>query len=161
METEDPTSILDDLAEICDDLGYDYGVRAETASECAWAAEVRVTQQPNLEGRPDRSYVTYAVGGASADHVIDQAAADMLDWLDCMRSTAEIRAAEQEYFERLWYHRTTSVPRSATELAEIRERINLIEAAYDDLKSLSPEYVSGALSALRWVLGDDWHNTDT
>lgn len=73
-----------------------------------------------------------------------------------------IRAAEQEYFERLWHHRTVSVPRSPEELAEIRGRINEIEDEYGDtLKSLSPEYVSGALSALRWVLGEDWHSLDT
>jgi hypothetical protein len=79
-----------------------------------------------------------------------------------IRSVDEIRAAEDEHFERLWHHRTVSVPRSADELAAIRGRIDEIEAKYGDtLKSLSPEYVSGALSALRWVLGNDWHNLDT
>jgi len=78
----DAERFLDRLDKLCRVRGFDWGVRADTATDCAWAAEVRVTPDPNHHGRPDRSVVTYSAGGGTAETAVRRAAAEMLSWLE-------------------------------------------------------------------------------
>lgn len=81
------------------------------------------------------------------------------------RDLDEIQAAEQEMFERLWYYRTLAHPgRKAGELAEVEDKLREFEAKYDNLVTedqFELGMLHGKLSALRWVLGDDWDMLDT
>lgn len=61
--------------------GAEWGLRCEVGTDCAWSAEARWTPEPNRKGRPDRSYVTFAAGGLSADHAADRAVYDLMEWL--------------------------------------------------------------------------------
>jgi hypothetical protein len=88
-----------------------------------------------------------------------------------MRKTAEVQAAEQEYFDRLWYYRSTSCPRDEDVQAaerKIQERYgvdSLVAGSPHDSPNRYEAYdlgrIEGKLSALRWVLGDEWDNLDT
>jgi hypothetical protein len=130
-------------------------VTADQYGELCDVVERAYHQMPVDSHKEDPHRHTSDYARAAARRIVD------LLGLKDSRPLADILDAEQEYFERLWYFRSTSVP-SNSESPEIRERVAQIEAAYgDDLKAQSPEYVSGALSALRWVLGHDWHDLDT
>ncbi|PVC97424.1 PIN domain-containing protein [Streptomyces sp. CS014] len=91
------------------------------------------------------------------------------------RSLADILAAHEEYFDKIWYGR--SIMRDAKdgkirpELPDplkkvIRSARNRIEEAYG-VENLPPVddwewgFLHGKLSALRWVLGDEWDFLDT
>ena len=89
----------------------------------------------------------------------------------------EISAAEQELFDRVWYHRTLQreyrlLNEGRVEDAEQDSRIGRagrerIEAKYVEPGQLGPYtdfelgMLNGKLSALRWVLGADWDFLDT
>lgn len=76
------------LEEMCLHYGWDFSIETSRAMYSAWGAEVRVTMEPHRQGRPDRSIVTYSVGGASETDAIERALDDMLDWLDAIVETA-------------------------------------------------------------------------
>jgi len=92
-----------------------------------------------------------------------------------MRTEAELLAAEQEFFDRVWYDRTLSGEerRGAGGEKLSDELIKKIEAARNEVDakygkgSLGPYnqfewgMINGKLSALRWVLGDEWDFLDT
>lgn len=69
---------LDGLAKT---RGVDYGLRLEIANECCWSAELRITPNPNRPDGPDRSYVSYAVGGDTPDTIASKAFRDLMTWL--------------------------------------------------------------------------------
>jgi len=91
-----------------------------------------------------------------------------------LRSLAEIIAAENEMFEKAWYGRK---PTEGSELAAgidpeiekaMREGIRQVEEKYGKktlMATMSDEFswgmLSGKLSTLRWVLGEDWDFLDT
>ncbi len=94
------------------------------------------------------------------------------------RTLAEIAEAEQEFFDKVWYVRSIvykgeeeeDIPEQVRDT--IREARAKREAKYgrDELwKAIGPgheeawEYgfISGKLSALRWVLGSEWDFLDT
>jgi hypothetical protein len=81
------------------------------------------------------------------------------------RTDEEIRVAEQEMLDRLWYYRTlANADRSAGQLAEAEDKLREVEAKYTNLVTEDPfelGMLHGKLSALRWVLGDDWDMLDT
>lgn len=102
-----------------------------------------------------------------------------IDWTDETwspepRSLDEIRDAEAELYEKVWYdrhqvnmERVRSGEHELTEpLRKGEEAARRIEAArgldalgpYDDFEW---GMLSGKLSALRWVLGDEWDITDS
>lgn len=93
-----------------------------------------------------------------------------------MRLQPEVVEAEQEYFDRLWYFRSTRgkaggpndpvdsyEPKLGEQVLAARARI---EARYgkdalEPLDDFELGVINGKLSALRWVLGDEWDFLDT
>jgi len=92
------------------------------------------------------------------------------------RSLAEILEAEQEYFDKIWYVRKLitkekiaageTEPLSEDLAAKVDEGMREVEQRYG-AENVGPwddwnwGFVHGKLSALRWVLGDEWDFLDT
>ncbi len=88
------------------------------------------------------------------------------------RSLQEVQTAEQEFFDRVWYDRhqllnersrddtpieiLEGAMKGAAEIEATYGKENL--GPYEDFES---GMINGKLSALRWVLGDDWDFLDT
>ena len=99
------------------------------------------------------------------------------DFQEEPRRLVEISAAEQELFDRVWYHRSLQreyqlLNEGHEEEAERDFRIaragrERVEARYTEPGQLGPYtdfelgILNGKLSALRWVLGADWDFLDT
>jgi hypothetical protein len=99
------------------------------------------------------------------------------DFQEEPRRLAEISAAEQEMFDRVWHHRSlqreyklrneggdAAADSNANYARAARERV---EAKYTEPGQLGPYtdfelgMLNGKLSALRWVLGAEWDFLDT
>jgi len=93
-----------------------------------------------------------------------------------MRTTAEILAAEEEYFDKVWYVRSLirlekiedgTKPSSTPEIERVAQEAMARVEARRGRENLGPwddwewGFVNGKLSALRWVLGEDWDFLDT
>jgi hypothetical protein len=83
-----------------------------------------------------------------------------------VRKTGEVREAEQEFFDRVWYHRKVMHALRENEPLPPGGKFKDVERRYgkDTLTPLSDfqlGMISGKLSALRWVLGDEWDFLDT
>jgi len=87
-----------------------------------------------------------------------------------VRTRAEIEAAEMEMIERIWYDRSRTSDDGETTAIEIVPEIMAkreeVEKRYgkDSLEPMSDfdwGMLNGKLSALRWVIGDEWDNLDT
>ncbi|MFF1652881.1 hypothetical protein [Streptomyces sp. NPDC058255] len=91
------------------------------------------------------------------------------------RTETEIIEAEQEFFDRVWYNRKMVLEErlavgdksfSPELIAKMRAACREMEAKYGK-ENLGPYsdfewgMVNGKLSALRWVLGDEWDFLDT
>ncbi len=148
-QVTEPVSPQDLYAEV-------YGVVCD-AVERAW-------QNWPVERGPDEAPVmhTSEYARAAANRVLD-AFAEIRD-VDT-RVDGEIVVAEQEFFDRLWYHRATTGSRTAADLAVAEEGLRRVEA--ENYEGLVPAndfelgVIHGKLSALRWVLGHDWDMLDT
>ena len=66
--------------------GIDWGIKCDTANECAWGIEVRITRHPNVPSRPDDSRVLFA-GGFSGPE--EAAAALVQPVVDLLRELCE------------------------------------------------------------------------
>lgn len=90
-----------------------------------------------------------------------------------MRKKAEILAAENEFFEKVWFGRSSMfIENDAGEMI-LAPRYEVARAAFEKIlakygeEALVPKddfewgMLSGKLSALRWVLGDEWDFLDT
>ena len=91
-----------------------------------------------------------------------------------MRSQSEVMAAQEEFFDRVWHERhlvgrhdhesgesrmTDEIYEMALKAAErVKERRADIGPVEDDFEW---GMWNGKLSALRWVLGDEWDFLDT
>ena len=98
---------------------------------------------------------------------------ELEDYEPLMRTKEEILAAEKEFDDKIWFGRSAKYvssgrgkQRLVPKYAAGKEAFERILKKYGE-KNLLPEsdwewgYWSGKLSALRWVLGDDWDNLDT
>jgi len=93
------------------------------------------------------------------------------------RKLNEIMAAEQEHFDRVWYHRSLQHQYQLEDAGDDREVERLIgiagpgrarvEATYTEEGQLGPYtdfelgMLNGKLSTLRWLLGSEWDFLDT
>ena len=93
------------------------------------------------------------------------------------RKLNEIMAAEQEFFDRVWYYRSLQHQYRLEDAGDDKEVERLIgisgpgrarvESAYTEEGQLGPNtdfelgMLNGKLSALRWVLGSEWDFLDT
>lgn len=113
--------------------------------------------------------------------IIERLTRDKREFLDRflvggMRSQSEIVAAEDEYFNRVWHERKLVMFMNIEEgrdtiapelMAHIEQAIKDIKVEYgeDSIRPVNDDFEwglwNGKLSALRWVLGDDWDNLDT
>ncbi len=97
------------------------------------------------------------------------------DFEETLRKIEEIYSAEKEYFDKVWYDRHQVLKRRIAEGKETvdkeiwkqaEEAAKEIEAKYPK-SELGPHsdfewgMINGKLSALRWVLGDEWDVLDT
>jgi hypothetical protein len=80
-----------------------------------------------------------------------------------MRTENQIREAEQKFYDLVWYDRKLQreeIPQLA------KEAILKIEAKYS-ASELGPHsdfewgMINGKLSALRWILGQEWDSLDS
>jgi hypothetical protein len=91
-----------------------------------------------------------------------------------IRSLNEIVTAEQEFFDRVWYDRKLMLQARIEEGAKVDPTIwqraqevmaEVVERYGADQLGSYTEFewgmINGKLSALRWVMGDDWDNLDT
>lgn len=93
-----------------------------------------------------------------------------------IRPESEILAAENQYMDMVWHerklvllhnHETGRRVESPEILKLVNDSIGAIKARYPDgtIRPVNDDFEwgmwSGKLSALRWVLGDDWDNLDT
>jgi hypothetical protein len=94
---------------------------------------------------------------------------DLIQEKHKIRPLAQIRRAEREYTDKLWYGRSPSnvdaKPWDPRLKRAVKQAMREMEKKYgkknlicDDLKW---GMLNGKLSALRWVLGDDWDMLDT
>src|SRR4051794_35323851 len=92
------------------------------------------------------------------------------------RTEAEILAAETEYADRIWYERKLvlleNVKRGeetvdAGVLRDMRNAMRALEKKFGGSEHLMADsdfdwgMLNGKLSALRWVMGDDWDELST
>ncbi len=93
------------------------------------------------------------------------------------RKLTEIMAAEQELFDRVWYHRSRQhqyLLEDAGDDQEVERLISIagpararVESTYTEEGQLGPYtdfalgMLNGKLSTLRWVLGSEWDFLDT
>ena len=97
-----------------------------------------------------------------------------------MRKKQEIASAEEKFFDLVWFQRHLSIKDSVIEeylnsnnpvkieIAKgVLEAAEKIKEKYKDDPDLNPcnnfewGMINGKLSALRWVLGDEWDFLDT
>ena len=83
-----------------------------------------------------------------------------------MRKLKELQEAEQEFFDRVWYDRSRMMSSPADIKNGAMKARFKVEEIYGK-ENLGPytEFewgmINGKLSALRWVMGDEWDFLDT
>jgi hypothetical protein len=87
------------------------------------------------------------------------------------RSIKEIEQFEEKFFEIIWWNRNKARSReqfnSFTEEQKnnILEKLQIIEKKYKEKELILDDFdygmINGKLSALRWVLGEEWDFLDT
>jgi hypothetical protein len=97
-------------------------------------------------------------------------------FVESMRTTAEILKAEQEFFDKIWYVRKIILQEKIEDghhdplppglEAQMQAAMRKVEERYG-AENVGPwddwgwGFIHGKLSALRWVLGEDWDFLDT
>jgi hypothetical protein len=83
-----------------------------------------------------------------------------------MRTEQEIEAAERRIGDRIWYERHVTL-RERGQISEVAEaaaaavREGLREDELGPYSDFEWGFLSVKLSALRWVLGDEWDSLDS
>lgn len=140
---------------------------------------------PDLAGLFDKPGSTYGLGvdgldGILIDHFGDdwmQELYDDFDFQEDPRRLDEILEAEQEYFDRVWYHRSLMHDYRLEDDGDIQGLAEhqkvagpgraRVEAKFAGQDKLGPYtdfelgMLNGKLSTLRWVLGSEWDFLDT
>jgi hypothetical protein len=92
-----------------------------------------------------------------------------------MRTESEIAEAEQEFLDRVWYERKLVYLEHIEDGTEreappdimegMRRAMRRVEAQYGEDNLVYDPFewgmINGKLSALRWVMGEDWDMLDT
>ncbi|KSZ59703.1 hypothetical protein Z045_05925 [Rhodococcus pyridinivorans KG-16] len=92
-----------------------------------------------------------------------------------MRKPDEIQAEEQHFFHLVWYERKLVMLQNIQEGIEalpdedqmdrVTDAMRKVEAKYGNDIGVKSDFewgmINGKLSALRWVLGDEWDLLDT
>ena len=107
---------------------------------------------------------------------LEQIRAEEFFSLDGARGLEEILAAEREMFDRVWYDRSLLHEQKALDTGDEAEAERIRQIAGPARDRVEQTYgadnlgpydkfewgmINGKLSALRWVLGDDWDILDT
>lgn len=79
--SRDSEELLDILWKMCEKNGWDFSIKADMGYRTNWGAEVRLTKNPNRNNKPDRSKVTFAAGGRTAEEAMGWALEDMIKWI--------------------------------------------------------------------------------
>jgi hypothetical protein len=133
---------------------------------------------PSGELGPNGHRIEYTPDGDKIEWIPDEESPGE-EWpLILRRGDTSILAAEQEFFDRIWYDRKLVLidrrnehPESVAPDIEkgMRRAMRAVEKKYGGKRKLQAYYkddfewgmLNGKLSALRWVLGDEWDNLDT
>ena len=101
------------------------------------------------------------------------------EWLEEPRSLTEILQAETEFCDRIWYDRKLVMLDKIKQGEEIEPPPDIKKGMFAAMKRAEAKYggetamreyykndfewgmLNGKLSALRWVIGDEWDNLDT
>jgi len=107
--------------------------------------------------------MTKYLGDAFLD---EQDEVDALAGFEEPRTLAEIVAAEQEFFDRVWYvRRVVYSDREDMSFPELEAKYgrDVLREPIGDGHDEAWQYgfINGKLSALRWVLGSEWDFLDT
>ena len=91
-----------------------------------------------------------------------------------MRTQSEIVEAEQEFFDRVWHerhlvhvdkHQSGESPLTDENYAMALKAAERVRSARPDIRAVESDFEwgmwNGKLSALRWVLGEEWDFVDT
>lgn len=92
-----------------------------------------------------------------------------------MRKKAEILEAEGDFFDRVWYNRKLVMLDNIKNGIEEMPPEEIMNGMTDHMRRIETEHpgeellyddfewgmINGKLSALRWVMGDDWDMLDT
>lgn len=161
--TEDPSAAKDVF----------WFISANTKDFSSVTGDVRVPHADLADLFADeRSNYAVSLGDALSAHFSDEFG-DLLaefEFREEPRNYYEIRAAEQEMFDRIWYYRSLGHETRAEDVDELRRVAGparkRIEAQYG-VENLGPYsdfewgMLNGKLSALRWVTADEWDFLDT
>ncbi len=108
------------------------------------------------------------ISDAKIDCCLDPEEIELIE--TSMRTKQEIIDAEDEYFHKVWYtrHKLLHHHPSDPQIALNAEKAaKAVESKYGNVDNWFPKddfdlgYLNGILSALRWVLGEDWGDLDT
>jgi hypothetical protein len=92
-----------------------------------------------------------------------------------MRAVKKILAAEQEMMDRVWYERKLVMIEKISNRLELMPSEDIMDGMGESMRRVEEKYgketleydefewgmLNGKLSALRWVLGEDWDMLDT
>ncbi|MFE2466557.1 PIN domain-containing protein [Streptomyces mirabilis] len=186
---QDKNSVADALlieqytsALTADRRGFEYVFATSNHTDFSTPKGDRRKPHPDLAElfQPDNSHYIYDVDGLvnvlgeklGSEYLDEAEEVEFIQSEMPTRSLADILAAQEEYFDKIWYGRSLIREDEATPgISESLKRTILaarrrVEEKYSP-QELPPVndwewgFMHGKLSALRWVLGDEWDFLDT
>jgi hypothetical protein len=133
------------------------------------------TSDPPIKGEvgPNGGRIEYTKEGDKVEWVKDEdEKGKPIEWpMILRRNDKSLLNAENEFFDKVWYNRHYSydisklTPAQRKNWQTAEKLAKQIERKYGKKNLLYSDFewgmVNGKLSALRWVLGDDWDMLDT